>query len=216
MASDDGTADSRPDAHLMARMSLGDRDAFAELFARHHRRVYRFAMQMTGSPDEAEDITQDVFMALAGAPSGYREARGALPTYLYGIARHVVARRVRRRRLRNEVDLGAAEDGSACYVVQDPMADLATTERMAALRRALLALPSRYREVLVLCELHGLSYEEAADVIGRPIGTVRSRLSRGRRLLAERCRALGVDRAPARSASWCFGRRAGVIKGTES
>src|SRR5262245_51369361 len=90
--------DEADDAQLVTRTAEGDRDAFAALFERHHHSVYRFCVQMTGSRDAAEDLTQEVFMALARSAAGYDPGRGSLPTYLYGIARRLVVRWGRGRR----------------------------------------------------------------------------------------------------------------------
>jgi len=179
---------SDADAVLVSRMIAGDRDAFAALFHRHERSVYRFALQMTGAGDLADDVTQEVFMALARGGSRYVPAQGSLSTYLYGVARNIVRQHERRRRARQEVDLEALEADRAA-AVPDPVDQLARERSRAALRQAILRLPSHYREVIVLCELHALSYDETALVIGCPIGTVRSRLNRARRLLSDRCRA---------------------------
>ncbi len=177
------------DAELVRRMAAGDREAFATLFQRHQRTVYRFALQMTGLADVAEDVTQDVFLALARRSGDYDPEAGALTTYLYGIARHLVLQRDRRRRVRGETDLDTAAADDLVVRPTDPVDGLARAARLSALRRAILHLPPHHREVIVLCELNGVSYEDAAVIIGCPVGTVRSRLSRGRRQLADRCRA---------------------------
>jgi RNA polymerase sigma-70 factor, ECF subfamily len=188
----------RPDADdvLVGRMIAGDRDAFAALFRRHERTVYRFALQMTGSAHLADDVTQEVFMALARGGSRYVPAQGALGTYLYGVARNIVRQHEKRRRARQEVDLEAIGPQEAA-TAPDPVDQLTRQRSIAALRRAILRLPPHYREVIVLCELHALSYDETAIVIGCPVGTVRSRLNRARRLLSDRCRASLEESGPA-------------------
>ena len=186
-----------PDAALVTAVMSGDREALATLFRRHARSVYRFSLQMTGATDVADDVTQEVFMALARSGGGYAPAQGALSTYLYGIARNLVRQREKRRRARREVDLAALDTREAPVVAPvDPVDQLARHERVAALRRAILRLPAHYREVIVLCDLHALSYDETAAIVGRPVGTIRSRLSRARRLLSNRCRALLDGPAP--------------------
>jgi RNA polymerase sigma-70 factor, ECF subfamily len=177
------------DAELIDRMAAGDREAFALLFRRHQATVYRFSRQMLGSKDAAEDVTQDVFVALAETGHRFDPARGSLTTYLYGIARHLILQRHRRVRRRIEVDIGAlsAEDVEALSTATDPIEALARAQLLEHVRTAIVKLPVHYREVLVLCELHGLSYEDAAAVAKCPIGTVRSRLSRARQMLIERC-----------------------------
>jgi RNA polymerase sigma-70 factor (ECF subfamily) len=161
------------------------------LFHRYQRMVYRFARQMSGRPDTAEDVTQDVFIALMQHGDRFDPRLGALGTYLYGMARNLVLRRLRQRGPRVEIDVASlgANPPRALVTETDPVDDLSRAERVAAMRRAILALPVHYREVVVLCELHGLSYEDAARIVACPIGTIRSRLSRAKQLLGETCRA---------------------------
>lgn len=178
------------DAELVERMANGDRDAFATLFRRHHATVFRFSRQMLGSKEAAEDVTQEVFIALAQTAARYEASRGSLSTYLYGIARNLVYQRHRRNRSRVEVDVdGIDHDGSpALAVSNDPVDELSRARLVQSLRQAILRLPVHYREAIVLCELNSLSYEEAAAIVGCPIGTIRSRLSRAREMLIDRCR----------------------------
>jgi len=179
------------DADLLDRMATGNREAFASLFRRYHGLVYRFSMQMSGSREVAEDVTQEVFIALAENPARYSPARGSLKAYMYGIARHLVAQRERRSWSRHEVRLDTLQGDAAPIVAAsfDPIGDLSHAQAVLVLRRAILRLPPHYREVIVLCELSGLSYEEAAQAIGCRVGTIRSRLNRARSLLIERCRS---------------------------
>ena len=196
---------AHPDADLVRLMASGDREAFAALFQRHQRTVYRFALQMTGDRDAAEDITQEVFLALVRRRHGYDPAAGALTTYLYGIARNLVLQCERRRRLRAETGLELVGDDDLAVTMDDPTDGLQRAAQLTALRRAIVALPPHHREVIVLCELNGVSYEDAAAIVGCPVGTVRSRLNRGRRQLAARCRATSQaeeDGAAARLAEW--------------
>ena len=178
------------DADLVERMATGNREAFAALFQRYHGLVYRFSVQMSGSRDLAEDVTQEVFIALAENRARYRPERGSLKAYLYGIARHLVAQREKRSWSRREVHLDTlhADDAHVVATSFDPIGDLSRAQAMLALRRAILRLPRHYREVIVLCELNGLSYDEAAQALGCRVGTIRSRLNRARTLLIERCR----------------------------
>jgi len=178
------------DADLVERMATGNREAFAALFQRYHGLVYRFSVQMSGSRDLAEDVTQEVFIALAENRARYRPERGSLKAYLYGIARHLVAQREKRSWSRREVHLDTllADDAHVVATSFDPIGDLSRAQAMLALRRAILRLPRHYREVIVVCELNGLSYGEAAQALGCRVGTIRSRLNRARTLLIERCR----------------------------
>jgi RNA polymerase sigma-70 factor (ECF subfamily) len=171
------------DGDLVRRAAGGEREAFAAIYARYHSRVYRFARMMSGATSVAEDVTQDVFIALMRDLPRYRPQR-ALGTYLYGIARNLVRNRLRREGRFVALDTAAPEPAAP----DDPCAVLARSRDVARLRRAIADLPSRYREAIILADIHGLSYAETAVVVGAPVGTVRSRLNRGRSLIATRLR----------------------------
>ena len=178
------------DPELLERIAAGDREALAIVFRRHHRTVYRFSRQMLGSIEAAEDVTQDVFVALTKSAGRFSPEVASLSTYLYGIARNLVLQRYKKSRTRMEVNIDdvAGEHEAAFATSNDPTDAISRAQAMRQLRQAILRLPVRYREVVVLCELNGLSYEEAATIAGCPIGTVRSRLSRARQMLIARCR----------------------------
>ncbi|HET9469250.1 MAG TPA: RNA polymerase sigma factor [Vicinamibacterales bacterium] len=178
------------DPELLQRIAAGDRDALAIVFRRHQGTVYRFSRQMLGSAEAAEDVTQDVFVALTRSAGRFDPALGSLSTYLYGIARNLVLQRHKKRRARIEVNIDdiAGDHEAAFATTCDPTETISRAQATRQLRQAILALPVRYREVVVLCELNGLTYEAAAAIAGCPIGTVRSRLSRARRMLIARCR----------------------------
>lgn len=186
------------DVDLLRLMTAGDEDAFAELYRRRQQGVYRFALQMSGSPAIAEDVTQETFIVLIRTAERYDPDRGSLAAYLYGIARNYVLRRIEQDRM--FVPLGDSTDDCvtppSMVVEVDPLGDLTREEMIQSLREIILALPAHYREVIVLCELHEMSYIEAADVVGCAVGTVRSRLHRARGLLIEKLRAAG-DRGSA-------------------
>jgi RNA polymerase sigma-70 factor (ECF subfamily) len=110
-----------------------------------------------------------------------------LKTYLYGIARNLILRRLRYKAVHAEVVIDDVEQLPHVMIQADPLSQIERARALARLRRAILALPAVYREVIVLCELHELSYEEAARVAECPIGTIRSRLNRARRVLAQKC-----------------------------
>jgi RNA polymerase sigma-70 factor (ECF subfamily) len=173
------------DSDLMRRTAEGDRDAFASLYQRHHASVYRFARLMTGSGSAAEDIVQEVFLVVMRDASRYDPARAALPSYLYGIARHQTRRRLARDRQFVALDGGAAE-ATRQVTEDDPTATLERRYVLERLRRAILSLPRKYREVIVLCDLQDLSYSDAGVALGCAIGTVRSRLHRARHLLTQK------------------------------
>ena len=185
---------AQTDDELLFRLRKGDEQAFAVLYRRRQGAIYRFALHMSGSPAAAEDITQEVFLALLREECGYDRERGTLSGYLFGIARKLVLRNLERGR--GDVPLETESDELAARelaVIDDPLAGLTRHEAIEALRRAVQALPRRYREVVVLCDLEELDYAEAAVVLNCPIGTVRSRMHRARALLLEK---LNQDRKP--------------------
>lgn len=174
------------DEDLFIRIHSGDEQAFVSLYRKRQGAIFRFALHMSGSESLAEDVTQEVFLALI-RDCGYDPRRGTLSGYLYGIARKLVLRHLERGRndalLESELDQAALPEPAAMY---DPLAEMTHREGIEALRRAVMALPRRYREVVVLCDLEEVDYAEAADVLDCPIGTVRSRLHRARGLLLEK------------------------------
>jgi RNA polymerase sigma-70 factor (ECF subfamily) len=171
------------DEALMAAVAAGDREAFATLYRLRRPDVYRFALHMIGSPSAAEDVAQDVFMVVIQEARRYSAARAAVVPWLLGIARNLARRRMSDRRYQ---PLSDSNDRPAVHA--DPADGLARARQVDALRRALGTLPVPYREAVVLCDLQELSYQDAACVAGCAIGTVRSRLHRGRQLLAAKVR----------------------------
>jgi len=199
----DGSDD---EASLAARMASGDEQAFVTLFRQYQGPVYRFVRQMGGSAETAEDVTQEVFIALMEGSGRFDAERGSLKVYLYGIARNLLRRQIRKQNARPEVELDQlSETGPAAAAAPDALADLERAEALTSLRRAIMSLPAHYREVIVLCELHELRYEDAALIVSCPLGTIRSRLSRARRVLARRC--LVESDAPVHDGAPCPPRR---------
>jgi RNA polymerase sigma-70 factor (ECF subfamily) len=180
-------ADGDSDVDLMKRAAEGDRDAFAALYRRHQSSIYRFARLMTGSSQMAEDVVQDVFLALMRRASAYDAARASLTSYLYGSARHHTRRRLLRDRLFVAVD-GRALDARELTDAGEVAGALVRACELRELRAAILTLPARYREVIVLCDLQDVTYVETAAAVGCAVGTVRSRLHRARQLLARKMR----------------------------
>jgi RNA polymerase sigma-70 factor (ECF subfamily) len=181
------------DNELLRLMAAGDEAAFVMLYRRRHAGIYRFAYQMSGSEAIAEDVTQEVFMVLMGEAKNYDPSKGSLSAYLYGIARNHVLRALSRDRSFVAIGEGYEEDGETTHeqliAQDDPLGDLTRNELIESVRQAVTNLPAHYREVVVLCDLHEMSYAEAAQVLGCAVGTIRSRLHRARSLLIEKLRA---------------------------
>ena len=175
------------DDTLLLRLKNGDEEAFLILYRRRQAGLFRFALHMSGSMPVAEDVTQEVFLALLREDCGYDPDRGTLSGYLFGIARKLVLRQLERGRSNVALDTDSEDFAQPeLAIVDDPLLDLTRREGIDALRRAVQALPRRYREVVVLCDLEEVDYADAAVALGCPIGTVRSRLHRARGLLLEK------------------------------
>jgi RNA polymerase sigma-70 factor (ECF subfamily) len=187
-----GSQQQQTDAELLRLSMAGDEDAFTALYRRRQGGVYRFALQMSGSEAVADDVVQETFMVLMRDAGNFDAARGSLAAYLYGIARNHVLRAFDRERalvrFEDETEEGGDVPHENLVARPDPLGDLTRAESVEKLRQAVLALPAHYREVVVLCELHEMSYQEAADSLGCAVGTVRSRLHRARAMLAEKLR----------------------------
>jgi RNA polymerase sigma-70 factor (ECF subfamily) len=182
--------DEPSDEQLFARIENGDETAFLTFYRRHQGGIYRFSLEMSGSAAVAQEVTQEVFLALIRGNLRFDARRGTPASLLFGVARKMVLRsRERDRRYVLE------ESPPAAPVGDDPLDALAESRAAEAVREAVRSLPPRYRAVVVLCEFQEMSYAEAAAALGCALGTVRSRLNRARALLA---RKLG-DHAPARS-----------------
>ena len=179
------------DGELLQSMLAGDEEALAALYRRRHQGIYRFALQMCGSTAVAEDVTQEVFMILIREGNTFDPSRGSLNAFLIGVARNHVLRRLRRERFYVPIEKDSKSDenrSQTSLTTAEAADDLSRKERIEFVRKAVLTLPEKYREVVVLCDLEEMSYVEAAEILGCAIGTVRSRLHRARALLIEKLR----------------------------
>ncbi len=170
------------DQSLVNQAAAGSRDAFDELVVRYRRRVYNLVRALTGGDSEAEDLVQDVFIRAYRAIGGFR-GDSAFRSWLYRIAINVVHTHVDKRRVRDAVLVAPTGD-------DDPMDEVATADdleqtllRRQVIDRALGTLPEELRVLIVLRDVQGLKYDEIADVVKTPRGTVESRLFRARQRL---------------------------------
>jgi RNA polymerase sigma-70 factor (ECF subfamily) len=177
------------DADLLERAMGGDEESFAILYRRRQGAVYRFALQMSGRRSVAEEVTQEVFLVVIREGDKFDPGRGSLMAYLYGVARNCVLRCLDRDRV--YVPMGEEPDGEGAQWTskEDTLSELTRGETIESVRQAVLALPANFREVVVLCDLHEMSYAQAAAVLDCAVGTVRSRLHRARGMLLEKMRA---------------------------
>ena len=186
------------DGQLLHSMIAGEERGFVALYRNYQGPVYRFALHLCGTRHIAEDVTQETFLTLIRAPQNYHCDRGPLLLYLFGIARRLVWKIARRDRRYEEFD----NDRELPVSMPNFADDFARQHEAKRLRQAILSLPRKYREVIVLCSLQELSYEQAAVVVGSAIGTVRSRMHRARQLLLRKLTEGGSEVAAARSESF--------------
>ncbi len=165
---------------LLESFRNGDREAFTGIYREHHPSVFRFALHMTADPVKAGEVAQDVFVWLIHHAGDFDPARGELGAFLTGVTRKMLQRRRSDEQRWVPFD-DALLDGR--QRAQGPEPDTSDADR---LRAAIIALPERYREVVVLCDLEGKSYDEAAVALDCAVGTVRSRLHRARSLLTRK------------------------------
>lgn len=174
--------DANSDATLLARIRAGDAIALATVYRRHGAAVFRFACLHAPSREAAADATQDTFLWLAKSrAAAFDPNQGSLAAFLCGVARNHVLR-IRAADARYDVHEGASTpaDGDSHHAVEDALARVLAQERGNALHAALARLSAEHREVIALVEFEEFSYAEAANIVGCPIGTVRSRLNRAK------------------------------------
>ncbi len=149
----------------------------------HGRKIYNFAYRLTGNPDDAADLTQEVLLRVRRGLERY--VPGSFEGWLWRITRNAFLDDVRRRQRRPTTRLPDDLDRTGYAVTPAPDDVLASIRLGEDVQKALLALPYDFRESVVMCDLIGLSYDEIAAATDVPVGTVRSRIHRGRKLLRE-------------------------------
>jgi RNA polymerase sigma-70 factor (ECF subfamily) len=183
------------DLELLRQLAKGNEVAFESLYERYQGPIYRFVLHMSGNIAIAEEITQEVFMALIGSPKSYDPAKGTVAGYLFGIGRNLMRRSMQQTFHDVPFVEESMEDDAAGITDDiDLLEELSQTESLECLRKAVLALPEAYREVVVLCELEEMSYPEAAAVLKCSPGTIASRLHRAKAILKTKLRGQGCVR----------------------
>lgn len=149
---------------------------------RYGRKIYNFAYRLTGNPDDAADLVQEVLLRVRKGLSGYQP--GSFEGWLWRITRNAFLDGVRKQKRRPEATL---PEGDHHVLASSPSPDevLASVRLSEDVQAALLKLPYAFREAVVLCDVVGLTYDEIADATDIPVGTVRSRIHRGRKMLRE-------------------------------
>ena len=168
---------------LRALLDQKSEDAMAELYRRHGGLVYRFTQRLIQNESISEEVTQDVFLALLQHAGRFDADRASLGTWLCGIARRLVWKQLRTRdrtlALPPDEDLEVLESPS-----DEPFVTVSRQQAVLAVEQGLDELLPAFREVIVLCELEEMSYQDASEIIGVPVGTIRSRLHRAKQRLA--------------------------------
>ena len=183
------TTNPATDTELLRQLRCGTAAAFQALYRRHQGPLYRFALLRCGSPDTAADVVQEVFMGLLTDSFKFDPLRGTLPNFLFGVARKLILKHEHPRQREEQLaepDEDGDEDPDCASMAHEPLGRLLSDELAEQVRRAIALLAPHYRDVVILYELHELSYLEIAEICQVDIGTVRSRLSRGRAAMAKR------------------------------
>lgn len=178
---------------LIAECLSGQTEAFGRLVVRYQDRLYNTLVQMLGSADDARDVAQDAFVH-AFQKLGTFRGNSAFYSWLFRIAVNAAVTRKRKDR-RKMASIEVARESSGTEPIDshpgsEPSYPLEVAERQAVVRQALAGLSEEYRTVLVLKEMEGLKYEEIAEIVGCPIGTVRSRIHRARSEMREKLEAV--------------------------
>jgi len=192
------------DLELLQRCLAGENSAWEGLLKVYTRKIYSFCYRFTGRAEEAEDLTQEVFIKIFQTLRSFDAAQGSFSTWLHRVARnHLVDhyRRTKRDRMTESIedDLGSLEEKPSPGA--GPTAHVEARERKEQLQRALDRLSPDLREAVVLRDLHDLDYLEISQVLGVPQGTVKSRINRGRLELARVLKRMEGLRGPAEAGS---------------
>lgn len=176
---------------LIKKAKKGDSAAFSDLMEQHFAMIYNLALRMSGNPDDASDLTQEVMIKLFKNIGAF-EGKSKFSTWVYRVASNTCLDELRKIKRKKTVSLDAeyeTEDGSVGYEAEDtaPTPDVSAerSELKTIVAKAVSRLGEEYRTAVILRDINGLSYTEIAEVIGCSVGTVKSRISRGRANLKE-------------------------------
>lgn len=173
------------DEVLLPSLAKGNEEAFLAVYRRRQASIFRYALHLGGDPDVAAEVVQETFLALLRDAGKLDAGRGTVLSWLFSVARNQVLRQLRLRQRHLSLD---AEENEEPAIEGSVLMELEQQELRGRLQDAMSTLPPLYREVLVLCDMQELSYEQVALIAGCPTGTVRSRLHRARALLAGKLR----------------------------
>jgi RNA polymerase sigma-70 factor, ECF subfamily len=186
--------DAQAVSSLIRRCVAGDAAAWEEIVQQYHRRIYNICYRFTGSADDAEDLTQDVFIKMYRTLNTYEAGKGAFMTWVTTVTRNLLVdhfRKSKLERMSDSLDSTAAEDSDTLPLSDQlpdtgltPDARLLGSEKQAMVHAALQKLSPELRETVILRDLQDLDYREIAEVLKVPEGTVKSRINRGRTELA--------------------------------
>ncbi len=189
--------EARSDAELLKLSLAGDETAFRLLYERLKSGIFRYAFYMTNSRSSAEEVTQEVFISLLKEGRNFREEKGEVAGFAFGMARNFVRRIERRERPYSPLPPGDDfEKLSGTRADKEALpGQMIRNELVQRVQGAIASLPDHYRQAVVLCDLCDLSYEQAAERLGCAVGTIRSRLNRAHALLAHKLRPLKNSQA---------------------
>jgi RNA polymerase sigma-70 factor (ECF subfamily) len=192
---------------LVRKCLAGDAVAWEEVVRLYHRRIYNICYRFTNSPDDAQDLTQDVFIRVYRTLGSYDLEKGAFVTWVTTVTRNLLVdhfRRSRQDRVTDSIDSSSRDDDDS-PTLSDRLEDrgpsqddrLASQETQRMVRQALTRLSPDLREAVILRDLQDMDYKEIAEVLRVPEGTVKSRINRGRtelaRLLSRNKKQVGND-----------------------
>lgn len=182
--------DAHAAALLVRRCLAGDTTAWEEIVQRYHRRIYNLCYRFAGSADDAQDLTQEVFIKMYRTLNTYDLERGALMTWVTTITRNLLVdhfRKTKNQRLTDSIDSVASEHEDAAPLSEripdkapTPDTSVQSRETRETVHRALQKLSPELREAVILRDLQDMDYREIAVVLKVPEGTVKSRINRGR------------------------------------